>query len=300
MNRRGQERGQEQGQDRKGGGDRVALKKLDELGGVPGPLAAKAAEAVALVGSLCPAVVAFSGGVDSSLLLALAAQACPDRTLAVVASSATYPRRELENARRIAALVGVPVRVLKTRETEDPAFRANPLDRCYLCKRELFAKIKRLAEDEGYAGVVEGSNVDDLGDFRPGERALREAAIASPLRQAGFTKAEVRDLARRLGLPNWDKPAAACLASRFPYGAEITREALARIERLEEVILDLGFSQARARCHGDLLRIELEPAGLERAASPEVRDRLVEAARREGFRYVTLDLGGYRTGSFNP
>jgi uncharacterized protein len=278
----------------------MALKKLDELGGAAGQLAAKAADAVGTIGSMCPVVVAFSGGVDSSLLLALAAEACAGRTLAVVASSATYPRTELDNARRIAALVGVPVRVLKTREIDDPAFRANPLDRCYLCKRELFAKIKRLAEDEGYAGVVEGSNVDDLGDFRPGERALREAAISSPLRQAGFTKAEVRDLARLVGLPNWDKPAAACLASRFPYGMEITREALARIERLEEVILEMGFGQVRARCHGDLVRIEIEPAALERATRPDVRDRLVQAARREGFRYVTLDLAGYRTGSFNP
>jgi uncharacterized protein len=278
----------------------MALQKLADLAGMPAPLAAKAAHAVELVAGMCRVIVAFSGGVDSSLLLALAAQACPGKTLAVTASSPTYPRRELEAARRIASLVGVPVRVLKTKETDDPAFRANPLDRCYLCKRELFAKIKRLAESEAYAGVVEGSTVDDLGDFRPGERAVREAAVASPLRQAGFTKAEVRELARLLGLPNWDKPAAACLASRFPYGAEITREALARVERIEEVILDLGFSQVRARCHGDLLRIELEPEGLARAASPEVRDRLVEAARREGFRYVTLDLGGYRTGSFNP
>jgi uncharacterized protein len=278
----------------------MALQKLADLAGMPAPLAAKAAHAVELVAGMCRVIVAFSGGVDSSLLLALAAQACPGKTLAVTASSPTYPRRELEAARRIASLVGVPVRVLKTKETDDPAFRANPLDRCYLCKRELFAKIKRLAESEAYAGVVEGSTVDDLGDFRPGERAVREAAVASPLRQAGFTKAEVRELARLLGLPNWDKPAAACLASRFPYGAEITREALARVERIEEVILDLGFFQVRARCHGDLLRIELEPEGLARAASPEVRDRLVEAARREGFRYVTLDLGGYRTGSFNP
>jgi uncharacterized protein len=148
--------------------------------------------------------------------------------------------------------------------------------------------------------VVEGSNVDDLGDFRPGERAVRELAVVSPLRQADFTKADVRALARRIGLPNWNKPAAACLASRFAYGAEITREGLARIERLEDALLEMGFRQVRARCHGDLVRIEVEPRALGRAAGPKVRARIVETAAREGFRFVTLDLRGYRTGSFNP
>jgi uncharacterized protein len=276
------------------------IRKVSEAGEAGPSLAAKSAELLRLLEGLCPVVVAFSGGVDSSLLLAAAMEACGNKVLAVTASSPTYPRRELEDARRIASLIGAELRIVKTREIDDPAFRLNPLDRCYHCKRELFAGLTRLARDEGYRALVEGSNVDDLGDFRPGERAVRELAVASPLRQANFTKADVRDLARRIGLPNWDKPAAACLASRFAYGAEITREGLARVERLEDALLDMGFGQVRARCHGDLVRIEVEPAALARAARPEMRARIVETAAREGFRFAALDLKGYRTGSFNP
>jgi uncharacterized protein len=250
--------------------------------------------------SLCPVVVAYSGGVDSSLLLAAAVEACPGRTLALTASSATYPMRELENAGQMARLIGAEARVIKTRELDDPAFRKNPLNRCYLCKRELFVAAARMAREEGFSCVVEGSNVDDLRDFRPGERALAELGIASPLMDASFTKADVRDAARLIGLPNWDKAAAACLASRFAYGTEITREGLARIERIENALLDLGFRQVRARCHGDLLRVEVEPDAIERASAGRVRDSIVQAARREGFRFVTLDLQGYRMGSFNP
>jgi uncharacterized protein len=276
------------------------IRKISEARGVGPALAAKSAELLRLLEGLGPVVVAFSGGVDSSLLLAAAVEACGNKVLAVTASSPTYPRRELENARRVASLVGAELRTMKTRELDDPAFRLNPLDRCYHCKRELFAGLTRLARDEGYRALVEGSNVDDLGDFRPGERAVRELAVASPLRQANFTKADVRDLARRVGLPNWNKPAAACLASRFAYGAEITREGLARVERLEDALLKMGFGQVRARCHGDLVRIEIEPPALARAVEAKTRERIVETAAREGFRFVTLDLKGYRTGSFNP
>jgi uncharacterized protein len=267
---------------------------------VAGPLAEKTAGLLDALRPLCPVMVAFSGGIDSSLLLAAAHEACGDGVLAVTASSATYPRRELEAARQIAALVGARHRLIKTREVDDPAFSANPLDRCYHCKRELFMKLAEAARAEGWRAVVEGSTVDDLGDFRPGEKAARELEVISPLRQAGFGKSDVRALARAIGLPNWDKPAQACLASRFPYGTEINREGLGRIERIEDVLHDLGFPQVRARVHGDLLRLEIEPAGIEAASEEGTRTKIVQAARREGFRFVALDLAGYRTGSFNP
>jgi pyridinium-3,5-biscarboxylic acid mononucleotide sulfurtransferase len=275
----------------------MALGKLIE---VSGPLAGKTAGLFDIVRPLGPVVVAFSGGVDSSLLLAAAKEACGDGVLAVTASSATYPRRELESARTIAGLIGAEHRLIKTREVDDPAFRSNPLDRCYHCKLELFAKLAELARAQGYRSVVEGSTVSDLGDFRPGERAARELRVLSPLREAGLAKADVRSLARSIGLPNWDRPAQACLASRFPYGTEITREGLARIERIEDVLHDLGFGQVRARLHGDLVRLEIDPALIEEASREATRAKIVQAVRREGFRFVALDLAGYRTGSFNP
>ena len=278
----------------------MGLGSIAEMSRHRADLGSKSLELMKILKSLSPVVVAYSGGVDSSLLLAAAFEASGGKVLAVTASSPTYPRRELESARHIASLVGAEHRLIKTREVDDPAFRQNPLNRCYLCKRELFLGVARIARDDGYSGVVEGSTVDDLKDFRPGEKALVELGITSPLREASFTKADVRDLARLIGLPNWDKPAAACLASRFPYGTEITRDGLLRIERIENALLDLGFKQVRARSHGDLLRIEVEPERLARASEHDVRDKIVQTARREGFRFVTLDLQGYRTGSFNP
>ena len=274
--------------------------KFAEAAEGPADLAYKSAHLLSILKSLCPVAVAYSGGVDSSLLLAAAFEACEGRVLAVTAASATYPRREMENAKAIAALIGVRQIFVSTKELDDPVFSQNPIDRCYHCKRELFVKVARAAREEGISSVVEGSNVDDLGDFRPGEKALRELAISSPLREASLTKRDVRDIARYVGLPNWDKSAAACLASRFPYGMEITRDGLARIERVEDGLLGLGFKQVRARCHGDLLRVELEPGALASALAPDKREKIVQIARREGFRYVTLDLQGYRTGSFNP
>lgn len=245
-------------------------------------------------------IVAFSGGVDSSLLLALASRMCKGRIIGVTASSQTYPRRELEAAREIARLIGCEHHVLKTNELQDPRFSANPLDRCYYCKRELYLKLKAMADAMGIRHIIEGSTVDDLGDFRPGERALRELGIRSPLRQASFTKKDVRELARLIGLPNWSKPASACLASRFAYGVAINSEDLRRIEDLEDLLHEMGFEQVRARFHGDLIRIEVEQGRVGDAASEAFRDRIIQAAKRLGFRYVTLDLQGYRMGSFNP
>jgi uncharacterized protein len=277
----------------------MPLRPIVEAAG-GGELGAKAGSLLEHLASHPSLLVAFSGGVDSSLLLAAAVEACSGRLLAVTVSSPVFPARELEDARRIARLTGCPHRVVKADVLAIPSFTSNPADRCYHCKKGIFERLLEIASGEGLAGVVEGSNVDDLSDYRPGEKALRELGIASPLRQADFTKSDVRALSGKIGLPEFDRPAMACLASRFPHGTEITAAALARIERLEGLMISLGFRQVRARYHGDLVRFEVDPGLLGEAASPAVRDRIVQAARREGFRFITLDLLGYRMGSLNP
>ena len=275
----------------------MPLKSLSEI--PDGAIATKVESLLEILRGLGSVVVALSGGVDSAILLAAAAQAC-ERVLAVTASSPIHPRRELEQARRIAGLVGCEHKVLKSGELKNEDFTGNPIQRCYHCKRELFLSLKELANRGGFRAVVEGSNVDDLSDFRPGEKALLELGIASPLRQADFTKAEIRELARWVGLPNAAQPSSACLASRFPYGVEITVGALRSVERLEDALIAMGFSQVRVRYHIDLVRIEVEPDSIGRASAGDLRDRIVQAAKREGFRFVTLDLQGYRRGSLNP
>ncbi len=276
----------------------MPLKKISEAAG--SELAPKARALLEELASLKSVLVAFSGGVDSSLLLAAAAEACPTEPLAVTISSQVIPARELEDARRIAGIIGCRHRVVKADVLASPAFRDNPGDRCYHCKKGIFEKLLGIAADEGLAHVVEGSNVDDLSDYRPGEKALRELGVSSPLRQADFTKAEVRALSERIGLPESDRPAMACLASRFPYGTRITAEALAKVERLEDLLISLGFARMRARYHGEMIRFEIDPASFGELVRPEVRDRIVQAARREGFRFITLDLQGYRMGSLDP
>jgi uncharacterized protein len=272
--------------------------KIRDLPG--GELKTKAENLLRIIAARESALVAFSGGVDSSVLLAAAVEAVPGRVLAVTASSPIHPGFELAVARDIAAALGCEHRVIRTAEMKDPAFTSNPTDRCYHCKKALFRELKRMAEAEGLGAVLEGSTVTDLSDFRPGEKALGELGIFSPLRQADFSKPEVRALGRAIGLPVWDRPQAACLASRFPYGTEITPEALARVERMEDGLRGLGFRQVRARYHDDLVRIEVEKPDLQEATRPETRDRIVQMARREGFRFVTLDLMGFRSGVFNP
>lgn len=242
-------------------------------------------------------VVAYSGGVDSTLLAYLAHQVLGERMLAVTASSETYPKSELEEAEVLASRLGFPHTVVRTAELEMDEFRNNPPDRCYHCKRELFSKLLSMAKERGFRWVADGSNLDDEGDFRPGMRALKELGVRSPLMEAGLTKEDVRLLSKDLGLPTWDKPSKACLASRFPYGEEITRKKLSMVADAEELLGKLGFRQYRVRYHGPIARIEVDPEEIGKVL--QVRERLVHEMKRIGFIYVTLDLQGYRTGSLN-
>jgi uncharacterized protein len=246
------------------------------------------------------AVVAFSGGTDSALVAAVAARALGDRALAVTAVSPSLPPGELREARQVAAVVGIRHRAVRTNEVRREAYLANGADRCYHCKTELYDVLGLVAAEESLPVVVSGANVDDLGDWRPGLRAAQEHAVRHPLVEVGFTKAEVREAARELGLPTWDKPASACLSSRIEHGVRITVEELSRVGRAERALKDLGFRQVRVRVHGDVARVEVEPADLARFADPVIRERAVEALKALGYRYVTLDLEGFRSGSMNP
>ena len=243
------------------------------------------------------AVVAFSSGVDSTFLLRVAHEELGERVVAATIRSHTFPKRELDEAAAFCRAEGVRHAVIESEELDIPGFAENPPDRCYHCKRELFSKLLAFARENALASVLEGSNLDDDGDYRPGRRAIQELGIASPLHEAGLTKAEIRALSREMGLPTSDKPSFACLASRFPYGEGITVERLTRVERAEQYLLDLGFGQVRVRSHGDLARIELCAADIPKAV--EQREKIHAALKELGFAYVTLDLRGYRTGSMN-
>ena len=248
------------------------------------------------------AVVAFSSGVDSTFLLRVAHEELGDRVVAATARSHSFPNRELDEATAFCRAEGVRHVVIDSEALDIPGFAENPPDRCYHCKRELFGKLLAFARDNGLAAVLEGSNIDDDGDYRPGRRAIRELGILSPLHEAGLTKAEIRVLSREMGLPTFDKPSFACLASRssrFPYGERITVRGLERVEKAEQWLLDAGWglTQLRVRSHGDLARIEVPPADIPRLAA---RASEIAAAFKDlGFAYVTLDLLGYRTGSMN-
>jgi len=242
-------------------------------------------------------LVAYSGGVDSTLLAFAAHAVLGDRCAAVLATSDTYPDREAQAARDLAAELGFRLLVVETSELEDPSFSANTPDRCYHCKTELFDLLKQVADAEGLAFVADGSNADDLSDHRPGRRAAKEHGVVSPLAEVGLTKSEIRELARALTLPNWNKPSMACLASRFPYGEPITDDALVRVATAEESLIDLGLSQFRVRFHGDVARVEVAPEELEHAW--RMREAVSERIRSAGFAYATIDLDGYRTGSMN-
>jgi uncharacterized protein len=244
-------------------------------------------------------LVAFSGGVDSTLLLRVARDVLGARVLAVIAASETYPSKEVREARALAKALKVRHRVIHTEELENPEFVKNPPLRCYHCKTELFSTLKDIAREEGIPFVLDGQNADDAGDFRPGSKAGRELGVRSPLRDAGLTKKDIRTLSRHLGLPTWDKPSLACLASRFPYETPIEIPGLKRVGAAEEYLRGLGFGQLRVRHHGDTARIELVPRDIARAASPAMRDKITRELKTLGYLYVTLDLAGYRTGSMN-
>ena len=243
-------------------------------------------------------VIGFSGGVDSTLLFALAAELLGGRALAVTATSQTYPERELNEARELAERIGGRHLVIVSEELDIPEFRDNPRNRCYYCKKELFGKLRDIADREGLGFVLDGTNVDDAGDHRPGRTAAAELKVRSPLEEAGFTKQDIRDLSRAMGLSTWDKPAFACLSSRFPYGTAITPERVGQVGLAEESLRGLGFRTLRVRYHGAVARIELGEGEFERAAGT-LRDEVVRLVKAAGFTYVALDLQGYRTGAMN-
>lgn len=255
-------------------------------------------ELEAMIAPYGSALVAFSGGVDSSVALAVAARALPkESVLAVTSNNETYLPSELEQAEAFVRSLGVEHLVVNTRELDDPNYARNPANRCYFCKSTLYSDLRALAQEKGYACVVDGANKDDEGDYRPGRKAAKEIGVVSPLAMAGLGKAEVRELARYLGLRTWDKPALACLSSRFPYGQEITPEKLAQVAKGEEFMRSRGYEQVRVRHHGEIARLEVGAAELERAFSE--REEISAELKAAGFLYVTLDLGGYKPGSLN-
>ena len=243
--------------------------------------------------------VAFSSGVDSTFLLYAAKEALGDRVIAVTASSHSFPERELHETEDFCSEHGIAHFVAVTEELKIEGFSHNPPNRCYLCKREIFKKIRDIANENGISEILEGSNLDDNGDYRPGLIAIEELGIKSPLRHIGFTKDEIRSLSEYFGLPTWNKQSFACLASRFPYGEEITEDKLKRIELAEEILIGLGYKNERVRLHGDLARIEVMPEDIPRLAAEGTREMICERFRALGFLYVTLDLGGYKMGSMN-
>lgn len=249
--------------------------------------------------SMGSAAVAFSGGVDSTFLLYAAREALSDRMAALTASSCFVSAREVREAEEYCKALGIRHIVVKADVLSVPGVPENPADRCYLCKRELFRNFLAIAQKEGYAYLAEGSNLDDEGDYRPGMQAVKELGVKSPLRTAGFTKPEIREMSKRLGIPVWNKPSYACLASRIPYGDRLDENKLAMVERAEQILLDLGFLQMRVRVHGTLARIELEPEDMPRFMEEENRLFVDRAFREAGFSYTALDLRGYRTGSLN-
>ena len=271
----------------------------DGLAKLDAPLVARIERARAVLRDLGGGVVvAFSAGVDSSLLLALAAQTIgAQKVLAAIGVSPSLPRRELEAGRQLARQLGVELAEVRTGEMDDPAYTANPADRCFYCKKDLFTRLGALAGERGLAAVVSGANADDAGDFRPGLKAGKALGVRNPLMEAGLTKADVRAASRAMGLPTWDKPAMACLASRLPYGEAVTVEKLGRVEQAEDALRELGLRQVRVRDHQTVARIEAPLEDLDKVLCS--RQEIVARLKRLGYQYVSLDLQGFRSGSMN-
>ena len=244
-------------------------------------------------------IVAFSGGVDSAYLAYAATQVLGDAALCVTADSPSYPERHRALARRLVREFGFTHEFIRTAEMERPEYRANPANRCYYCKTELYTCLSALARDRGIAVIVDGANADDRGDYRPGRQAAREFQVRSPLDETGLTKDEIRELSRRAGLPTWDEPASACLSSRIPYFSEVTGEKLRMIEQAESVLRDLGFRICRVRHHDTIARLELGVDEIARALEPTMAETLDRELRAIGYAHVTVDLRGYRLGSLN-
>ena len=243
--------------------------------------------------------VAFSGGVDSTFLLYAAKEALGDQVIAVTAQSCSFPKRELNEAKAFCGERQIRHFICESEELDIEGFSHNPKNRCYLCKHELFEKIQKIAEREKITAIVEGSNLDDNGDYRPGLQAVAELGIKSPLRQIGFTKNDIRTLSRYLELPAWDKQSFACLSSRFVYGETISKEKLGMVDRAEQLLLDLGFHQVRVRIHDTMARIEVLPEEFVKLISEDTRAKIITSFREYGFTYISMDLIGYRTGSMN-
>jgi uncharacterized protein len=244
-------------------------------------------------------IVAFSAGADSTFLAAVANEVLGSKALAVTATSPSFPERELAEACDLAAALGLNHRVIHSHEMANPNYANNPENRCYHCKTELFGLLRGIAQAEGVEHIVDGTNKDDLQDHRPGRKAAQEKTIESPLQELGFTKQDIRDASRSMGLATADKPAFSCLASRFPYGEKITVQGLKSVEKAENGLRDMGFTNLRVRAHGEIARIELPADQIARAVEPETREKIVALVRSSGFRYVSLDLQGYRRGSLN-
>lgn len=256
----------------------------------------KLKESIEAFGSVA---VAYSGGVDSTFLLKIAHDVLGDKAIAITAKSSTYPEREFKEAKELAEKIGAKHIVIVSEELDIKGYSENPTNRCYYCKKELFTKINEIARENNINKVLDGSNLDDVGDYRPGMTAAKELGVVSPLKLAELTKNDIRELSKRFNLPTWNKPSFACLSSRVPYGSKITASKLKMIEKSEQFLLDLGFRQVRVRHHGDIARIEVAAEEREKIFSIELMDKISEKLKSIGFKYVTFDLAGYRTGSMN-